>query len=160
MSSRLAGTATAIGFAFGLVLLCGVAHAEGPDIRTLMTAEEFHAAGLDKLSPEEIDAVNGWLVRYTATDAPEVRRNDVVVKAEVEKVEADGIRTRIAGEFRGWDGDTVFRLENGQVWKQRLPGRWYYPAESPEVELRKNLMGYWVMKVVAADRGVGVTRLQ
>jgi hypothetical protein len=112
------------------------------------------------LSREEIDAVNLWLVRYTARDAPEVRRSDVVVQAEVEKAEADGIRTRIAGEFRGWDGDTVFRLENGQIWKQRLPGNWYYRADSPEVELRKNLMGYWVMKVVAADRGVGVTRLQ
>ncbi len=125
-----------------------------------MTPEEFAAAGLDKLSAEEIAALNRWVVRYTAKDAPEVRRNDEVVQAEIAKTDADAIKTRIDGEFRGWEGHTVFRLENGQVWKQRLAGRWFYRADSPEVELRKNLMGYWVMKVVAADRGIGVTRLE
>jgi hypothetical protein len=143
-----------------LALSCIVAHAASPDIRTLMTPEQFRAAGLDKLSPEEIDALNRWIVSYTVEDAPEIRRSDPVVQAEVKKTESEGIKTRIAGEFHGWDGDTVFRLENGQVWRQRLPGRWYYRAASPEVELRKNLMGYWVLKVVAEDHAIGVTRLQ
>ncbi len=125
-----------------------------------MTPEEFRAAGLDKLSAEEIEALNRWVVRYTAKDAPEVRRNDVVVQAEIAKTDADAIKTRIAGEFRGWEGETVFRLQNGQVWKQRLAGRWSYHADSPEVELRKNMMGFWVLKVVAESRAIGVTRLQ
>jgi len=159
MPLRLTKT-VAIACALGLLLLCGIADAEGPDVRALMTPEEFQAAGLDKLTAEEIAALNRWVVRYTAKDAPEVRRTDVVVQAEIEKVDADGIRTRIVGDFRGWDGDTQFRLENGQVWKQRLPGRWFYRAQSPEVELRKNTMGNWVLKVVAAGRGVGVTRLK
>lgn len=159
MSSRYAkGFDVAV--ALALLLLCGVVRADGPDVRTLLTPEEFKAAGLDKLTPEEIDALNRWLVTYTAKDAPEVRRVDPVVKAEARKVEAEGIRTRIVGEFKGWEGNTVFRLENGQIWKQRLPGRWYYRAESPEVELRKNLMGYWVMEVVAENHAIGVTRLQ
>ena len=64
------------------------------------------------------------------------------------------------GEFNGWSGDTLFRLENGQVWKQRLPGQWHYRAHAPEVELRKNLMGYWMLRVLAADRAVGVTRVE
>ena len=142
------------------VPLCGVVRADGPDIRKLMTPEEFDAAGLEKLSPQEIEALNRWIVRYTAHEAPEVRRQDVVVKAEAAKVDDAGIKTRIAGEFNGWDGDTVFRLENGQVWKQRLEGRWSYHAESPEVELHKNLMGFWVLKVVEADKAIGVKRLQ
>ena len=140
--------------------LCGVVRADGPDIRKLMTPEEFDAAGLEKLSPQEIEALNRWIVRYTAHEAPEVRRQDVVVKAEAAKVDDAGIKTRIAGAFNGWDGDTVFRLENGQVWKQRLEGRWSYHAESPEVELHKNLMGFWVLKVVEADKAIGVKRLQ
>jgi hypothetical protein len=82
-----------------------------------------------------------------------------VVRKEIEKVDATGIRTRIVGEFRGWEGNTVFRLENGQTWKQRLPGRWFHKAMSPEVELRKNMMGYWVLRLVEADRAIGVTRI-
>ena len=130
-----------------------------PDVRQLMTPEEFRAAGLERLSPAEIEALNRWVVRYTARDAPEVRLRSVEVREEIEKVDATGIRTRIAGEFRGWDGSTVFRLENGQTWKQRLPGRWFHRAQSPEVELRKNMMGYWVMRLVEADRAIGVSRV-
>jgi hypothetical protein len=141
-------------------VLCGAARADGPDIRKLMTPEEFEAAGLDKLSPQEIEALNRWVVRYTAHEAPEVRRQDAVVKVEAAKADAEGIKTRIAGAFSGWDGDTVFRLQNGQVWKQRLEGRWHYRAESPEVELRKNMMGFWVLRVVEPDKAIGVKRLQ
>jgi hypothetical protein len=149
-------------FVFALVpLLIGIgARADGPDVRKLLTPEQFHAAGLDKLTEQEIDALNRWLVTYTARDAPEVRRSDVVVQKEVEKIDTEGTRTRIAGEFTGWTGETVFRLENGQVWKQRLPGRWSYHADSPEVELRKNMMGFWVLRVVDADHSVGVTRVK
>ena len=142
------------------VPLCGLVWADGPDIRKLMTPEEFEAAGLDKLSPAEIEALNRWVVRYTAHEAPEVRRQDVVVKAEAAKADEAGIKTRIAGEFTGWDGDTIFRLQNGQIWKQRLDGRWHYSADSPEVELHKNLMGFWVLKVVETDKSIGVKRLQ
>lgn len=28
------------------------------------------------------------------------------------------IASRIDGEFAGWDGDTLFKLENGQLWRQ------------------------------------------
>ena len=142
------------------VPLCGLVWADGPDIRKLMTPEEFEAAGLDKLSPAEIEALNRWVVRYTAHEAPEVRRQDVVVKAEAAKADEAGIKTRIAGEFTGWDGDTIFRLQNGQIWKQRLDGRWHYRADSPEVELHKNLMGFWVLKVVETGKSIGVKRLQ
>jgi len=146
------------------VLACVVtafAHAGSPDVRDLMTDEEYAAAGLEKLDDAEIDALNRWLLRFSVREAPEVRRSkDETVQAEVAKAEEEGIRTRIVGEFRGWSGDTVFRLENGQVWRQRLPGRWFYRADSPEVVLKKNAVGYWVLRIVAADRGVGVTRLE
>lgn len=143
-----------------LSLGTGASQAQAPDVRQLMTPEEFAAAGLDKLSAEQMAALNGWVLRYTARDVPELTRSNPVVQAEVEKAEAEGVRTRIVGDFRGWSGDTLFTLENGQIWKQRLDGRWYYRAESPEVELRRNAMGYWILRVIAADRSVGVTRLK
>ena len=30
--------------------------------------------------------------------------------------------SRLAGEFTGWDGQTVFELENGSRWKQNAQG--------------------------------------
>lgn len=132
---------------------------QDPDVRSLMTPEEFSAAGLGKLSPAEIEALNRWVVRYTAGDAPVMRAHSEVVREEIKRTDAAVMRSRIVGEFRGWYGDTVFRLENGQTWKQRLAGKWYHRADSPEVELRKNVMGYWVLRVVEADRSVGVVRV-
>jgi hypothetical protein len=130
-----------------------------PDVRKLMTGEEFRAAGLEKLTADEIDSLNRWMLRFTARDAPQLREHNDVVREEMKRVDEEGYRTRIVGEFRGWDGETVFRLENGQVWKQRMPGRWFHRATNPEVELRRNFMGYWEMRVLEANRAVRVKRV-
>ena len=146
--------------AFGLLLAPTLTAEEPPDVRALMTADEFKAAGLERLSPSELEALNRWLLRFTARQASELRQHSGFIEQEIRKVEQEGVRTRIVGEFHGWDGDTIFRLENGQVWKQRLPGNWHYRASTPEVELSKNFMGYWMLRVLEADRAVGVTRIE
>lgn len=145
--------------AFGLLLAPTLTAEEPPDVRALMTADEFKAAGLERLSPSELEALNRWLLRFTARQASELRQHSGFIEEEIRKVEQEGVRTRIVGEFHGWDGDTIFRLENGQVWKQRLAGNWHYRASTPEVELSKNFMGYWMLRVLEADRAVGVTRI-
>ena len=145
--------------AFALLLAMTATAEAPPDVRALMTPEEFKAAGLERLSPSELEALNRWLLHHTARQASELRQHSELVSEEIRKVEREGVRTRIVGEFNGWDGDTIFRLENGQVWKQRLPGNWHYRASAPEVELSKNFMGYWILRVVEADRAVGVTRI-
>lgn len=73
-----------------------------------MTRDEFRAAGLEKLSSQELASLDDWVGR-------------MMVRALVERRQAGCaslIETRVAGEFQGWSGDTVFALENGQVWKQ------------------------------------------
>lgn len=53
------------------------------------------------------------------------------------------IESRIVGEFNGWNGNTVFKLENGQVWQQAATG--YYTdvrLENPPVVIKKLLFGY------------------
>ena len=87
--------------AFGLLLAPTVTAEAPPDVRALMTADEFNVAGLERLNPSELEALNRWLLRYTARQASELRQHSEFVKEEVRKVEQEGIRTRIAGEFRG-----------------------------------------------------------
>ena len=131
-----------------------------PDVRALMSPEEFDAAGLGRLTPAEIEALNAWLIRYTAGEAPVLRASSPAVREEVRKTEATVIRSRIAGPFEGWSGRTLFRLENGQLWQQRMSGSWRHRAESPEVEIRKNLLGMWELRMVESGRQVGVTRIE
>lgn len=144
------------------VMLCSAYafSAAAPDVRELMSAEEFEEAGLDKLVPSEIDALNRWLLRFTAREAPVLRQSSEAVREEVRKAEDNVIDTTIEGEFHGWTGNTVFRLKNGQVWEQRMKGSWRYHAVEPRVQIRKNFLGFWEMVVVDANRQIGVRRIQ
>ncbi len=125
-----------------------------PGIDKLMSSEEFAAAGLDRLSPEEMKALNAWLLRYTAGES-EILRVD---NEEVREAQKDfEIVSRISGEFSGWDGETVFRLENGQVWRQRLQGRYFYSGPpQPEVRITRNYLGFYKITVVETGKSVGV----
>jgi hypothetical protein len=40
------------------------------DVRDVMTATEFHSTGLDKLTPQEMAALNAWLAAYVQASAP------------------------------------------------------------------------------------------
>ena len=159
MLKRIGRNSTACFYA---LLVC--AHAIGateehdfPGVRGLMSEQQFENAGLRKLSPEEINALNEWLIEYTANDAAVVGSQSMAVKkaAQEEKIEA-----KIAGEFDGWTGKTVFRLDNGQVWKQRLRGRYDANAENADVVIEKNWMGFYRLTVVSSGRSVGVKRIK
>ncbi|MEM1230431.1 MAG: hypothetical protein AAGI15_07845 [Pseudomonadota bacterium] len=72
---------------------------------------------------------------------------------------ATRIRTRIRGEFEGWTGKTLFRLENGQIWRQRIGGRYRLRRTAPEVEVFKGRFGYY-LKLLETGRQVGVRRVK
>lgn len=127
-----------------------------PGIKKLMSKQEFFEAGLDKQSEEELEALNRWLIRYTARDAEMVKVNVKAVKDEAKKE----IRSRIAGDFVGWDGETIFKLENGQVWKQRIKGNWNVEMENPEVLIKRNLFGFYEMIIVEKKKRIGVKRVK
>lgn len=109
-----------------------------------MTQSELEATGVSKLSLEELVHLNQWLEqRQTIRD-----ETPVLVSA------------RILGEFEGWDGDTRFRLDNGQVWQQRVGGRYRAPMRTnPEVEIERSRFGHY-LKVVESGRMVGVHRIR
>jgi hypothetical protein len=74
----------------------------------------------------------------------------------------DIIRSRITGEFKGWTGTTVFRLENGQVWVQtdNTDSQWVETAVNPEVELRHAVLGGWKLYYLPKGYWVRVRRVQ
>jgi hypothetical protein len=128
-----------------------------PGVEKLMSAEQFESAGLHKLTPAEREALDRWLVSYTAEEAPEMLRSNPEVRAAEEAIR---IEARIKQPFNGWTGDTVFYLDNGQVWRQRLKGRYFHRGDDTAVVIEKNLLGYFKMTVVSSDKSVGVTRIR
>ncbi|MEE4659024.1 MAG: hypothetical protein V2J89_01065 [Halieaceae bacterium] len=139
------------------IALPALAEDDFPGIQVLMGERTFRDAGLEKLSPDELEALDAWLVRYTAGEAEVVRESSEEVK-KVEK--ALEITASIKPPFSGWSGDTVFYLDNGQVWKQRVDGRYQFSGEDTRVIIRKGLFGFYNLELVAAGKRIGVERVR
>ncbi|WP_456378119.1 hypothetical protein [Thiolapillus sp.] len=139
-----------------------------PGIEALMSKEEFAATGLGKLTAGERRALDAWLLKYTTDDVPglveeipELKESLTLRQAVSAKPEEEGpIASRITGDFNGWKGKTLFRLENGQVWKQRQTGFYRKKLERPEVKISKNLLGFYMLEVVETGRRIGVKRIK
>lgn len=69
------------------------------------------------------------------------------------------LESRIDGEFEGWEGETIVKLSNGQIWQQAEYYYYYHYAYSPAVLLFK-ANGMYKMAVEGVDRPVGVVQLK
>lgn len=69
------------------------------------------------------------------------------------------VQSKIDGTFKGWDGDTVVKLMNGQIWKQRVYHYEYHYAYMPDVLIYKAGSGY-KMLVDGTDEAVAVERIK
>lgn len=58
----------------------------------------------------------------------------------------DVIESRIDGEFKGWSGNTSYKLTNGQIWKQAHYSYEYRYAYRPIATIC-NINGVYVMSV-------------
>lgn len=128
-----------------------------PGIQKLMSAEEYEASGMSKLSPAELDSLNKWLIEYTAWEAPTQRRISEDVQEATKSFE---IRANLKPPFNGWTGKTIFYLDNGQVWRQRHKGRFTYDGEAHAVIISKNFLGFHVLTHIATGKSIGVSRVE
>src|SRR3954451_17259540 len=92
---------------FALALLvCPVLHAQDEGgIKQAMSPEEFHKAGLDKLSDEELRNLDRWL----RGDREKTAKKEAV---RTSKAKMDLIVSRVNGSFGGFGGRTVIELED------------------------------------------------
>ena len=132
-----------------------------------MSPEEFKAAGLDKLSPEELARLNVWLGRKIDTATTEAAAQ---AKDKVEQENRgffhfgsnDPIVGRIAGEFRGFGKGRTYTLDNGQVWRQTdgasLVG---VKLDNPEVRINPSISGNaWYLAVKGYNTRAKVERVK
>lgn len=130
---------------------------EFPGVKKLMNNEEFQNAGLHRLSREELDLLDAWLVRYTAVEAETLS----ATIPEIKKLKTKPIVSAIQGKFTGWTGNTLFRLENGQVWRQRNKGYFRYRKPEPPIAIiEKNSLGFYSLKIEGQRRKIGVLRIK
>jgi hypothetical protein len=127
-----------------LVLVFGMSapsHAAGEEIsgnvQEMMSPDEFRAAGLNKLSSEELQKLNAWLQGYR--EAAEKKAT-----ARASRTKLDLLVSRVDGTFNGLTGRTVIRLEDGTVWKQANADDRFRPrvTDHPAVAVIHGIFGY------------------
>jgi hypothetical protein len=120
----------------------------GKVLQDTMTAEEFKAAGLEKLSAEELKNLNDWLQGYrrtTETKAAEKATVEATKKAGAQsRAKMDLIVSRVDGTFTGLTGHTVIKLEDGTVWKQAMVDDRYRAqiTDHPGAAVMHGVFGY------------------
>jgi hypothetical protein len=137
-----------------------------------MNGKEFTAAGLDKLSSEELAALNAWLRAHSVATLENARVPVAPVGASEDlrglenqaraAMDDSDIVARIRGPFKGWSGrDTVFELDNGMVWRQNESSTFHMPeTDSPRVIIESGILDSWRLRVDGYNKSVSVVRIK
>ncbi|CAM5347224.1 hypothetical protein [Rhodanobacter lindaniclasticus] len=129
-----------------------------------MGKAEFTQAGLNKLTPAELQHLQQWLAVHASELAAAVPASEetsaaaaaakspgpFVHTAKTTKVKRnDSITSRIDGEFRGWEHGTTLTLQNGQRWRVKDDSTLTVPESlsSPVVFVKPGFLGSWLLRV-------------
>lgn len=151
------------------------------DLRASMTAEEFKAAGLDKLSDAELSALSAWLNRKVGTETAraveQVRQETQTAVAQAQsdtrkQVERETrgffafgsdepIVSTLAGEFKGFAKGNRYTLANGQVWEQIEPANLAgVRKDNPGVTIKPGMFNNWFLRIDGYNTAAKVRRIK
>jgi hypothetical protein len=133
-------------------------------IEQVMTAQELQQTGVSTLTSQQRDALDRWLVNYTIRvlslsqsvkpqdpNPPAARTTGFGCASTVEST--------IDGDFNGWEGETIFKLDNGQIWQQAEYDYMYSYSFRPDVTIYQTRSGCR-MKVEDEEETVLVKRIK
>lgn len=156
---RPAPLATAL-LAAALLATPPLVAAQQAPLQQRMGAEAFKAAGLDKLSPQELQYLDAWLTDHSAKPATRVVDRSGAPVFYPNSKERRPIEAHIVGRFDGWSGHNLVTLDNGQQWKQIGDD---HPicdgADSPSLQIKPSLFGNWLAYVQGCNDMVHVRRV-
>lgn len=136
----------------------------GIELSSIISEEQMRAIGISNLTEAQKEALRVVLIEKF------LNGYEAGQKQKEEKPSADSskppapenpqiIKSKIDGEFEGWEGETIFKLLNGQIWQQNEYNYHYHYAYMPSVVIYRDSSGY-KMKVEGVKKTIRVTRLK
>lgn len=130
----------------------------------LVTIERQKMLGLDKLTPEQRAGLVLLLQEAYQLGLQKGQESNSGNRSQVPGVGRSSptpgvIETQVDGEFNGWEGETIVKLMNGQIWQQTEYHYHYHYAYMPKVLVYSSSGGY-KMKIEGVEKAVGVQRLK
>lgn len=157
----------------GPALSAAAADLPAPENCRQLDDDRDRLACYDRLYPRdsargEVEKESGQSTEGFAGDTAEAQSSNPAAVDEfgaeqiIETI--DHLEARLAGDFTGWTGSTLFRLDNGQVWQQTknyIPD--YIPRDpitQPRVTISRGFMGSYNLRVEGVKRIVQVKRIE
>lgn len=151
----------------GMAAVASAQQSTAQPIEQQMNAAERAATGVDRLTPEQLAALNAWLDRKL--DVETAKAAEVAKAAVIEENRglmlfgsSKPIVGRIAGDFRGFAEGRQYTLDNGQVWRQidsaTLSG---VRKDSPAVSIKPSVIGNaWYLSIEGYNTRAKVQRVK
>lgn len=127
-------------------------------VENLMTTQELRTSGVSALTPSQRKVLDAWLNRYTERVIALVDATKTPRTKGASSACSPAIESAIAGDFNGWDGETLFKLDNGQLWEQAEYDYMYSYSYRPDVTIYETDAGCR-MKVEDEDETILVRRI-
>lgn len=145
-----------------LLVVSSVHAADTAPLRQRMSEAEFRAAGLDKLSAEELARLDAWLAARDAAPAPAAASEDRRGLRQVAAADDTDIVSRIPGNFRGWSAPgEVITLENGQRWRIiQVSGALAVNVDNPVATISPAAFGSWSLRIEGFNARAKVRRVE
>ena len=156
-------------FLLSLSLGCMSLHAQQAiTLQQQMGAAEFKQAGLDKLSPAELQHLQQWLANHAPELVAAVPGSEVAsanVAADKRSSRSAGwfgnkagtagkknshtVVSPLAGSFNGWRPGSILTLQNGQKWRVSDDSSLTAtrPVDSPVATVKPGALGGWILKI-------------
>ena len=148
-----------------IILNCGIAQdLDQITFESIFSEQERAAMGADKLSEAEKEKVRDYILEFylLGYEKGKAEASTVAVQPQTYSTTAtssEAIESKIDGDFEGWDGETIIKLFNGQIWQQTEYYYHYHYSFMPSVVIYKSGTGY-KMKVDGVDKAIGVKRIK
>jgi ribosome modulation factor len=119
-------------------------------LESLLSVEQQEALSVDEMTAKHREALrralqrayaSGFTAGSSARDAPAA------------------LQTYVSGTFSGWNGQTVVRLQNGEIWRQAAYYSDYHYLYNPGVSFLQTRLG-WTMLVDGTQNYVRVERVK
>ena len=138
--------------------------AQGFDVLKSMSVADFRATGLDHLTDAQIKALDAWFADYErnhAPCAPTSAAPAMAAQPAAATPAGDVLVAHLVGNFTGWGNNTVFKLDNGQVWEQVDDSMLSIGAiKNPKVTIKKGLISAYYLSVEGVNDSVLVRRIK
>ncbi len=142
-----------------LFLMVSLVQAKSPDLSD-MSEEEKQVTGINKLTAEELNALNDWLKNKQAVIDREVRKRNAGFENRRQGSERRTFKARLEKMHEDKLGNTFYELDNGQIWKRISSGSIFLKKDGRQlVTIEPAMFGSWTLQG-DGNRSVKVKRIK